>query len=71
MTAIVVGLLVCLALSIGVLGLVAIPARREGRDLLTPRGERIVIRVRSGADSAASKTSSALSSATPSRKRSA
>ena len=71
MTAIVVGLLVCLVLSIGVLGLVAIPARREGRDLLTPRGERVVVRVRSGADSAASKTSSALSSATPSRKRSA
>lgn len=71
MTAIVIGLLLCLALSVVVLGLVAVPARREGRDLLTPRGERVVVRVRSTADTAASRTSSALSSATASRKRSA
>ena len=46
MTAIVVGLLLCVALSLAVLGVVLVPARREGRDLLTPRGERVVVRVR-------------------------
>ncbi|GAA3619226.1 hypothetical protein GCM10022199_24650 [Marihabitans asiaticum] len=69
MTVMVIALLVCVALSLVVLGLVAIPARREGRDLLTPRGERVVVKVRSGADAAATRTSSALSSAN--RKKSA
>ena len=71
MTAMIVGLILCLVLSFAVMGLVAIPARREGREILTARGERVVVRVRSSADTAASRTSSALSSATASRKRSA
>lgn len=70
MTLIVIGLLVCVGLSLLVLGLVAVPARREGRDLLTPRGERVVVKVRSGADTAATRTSTAISSAA-SRKKSA
>lgn len=69
MTAIVVGLLLCVALSLAVLGVVLVPARREGRDLLTPRGERVVVRVRGGADAAASRTSAAISAATAGRKR--
>lgn len=69
MTAIVVGLLLCVVLSLAVLGVVLVPARREGRDLLTPRGERVVVRVRSGADAAASRTSAAISGATAGRKR--
>ena len=66
MTAMIVGLILCLVLSFAVMGLVAIPARREGREILTARGERVVVRVRSSADTAASRTSSALSSATAS-----
>lgn len=69
MTAIVVGLLLCVALSLAVLGVVLVPARREGRDLLTPRGERVVVRVRGGADAAASRASAAISGATAGRKR--
>lgn len=42
----IVGLLLCLALSIAVMALVAIPARREGREILTARGERVVVKVR-------------------------
>ena len=55
MTVIIVGLLVCLALSILVMAVVAVPARRQGRDILTSRGERVVVKVREGADSAATR----------------
>lgn len=67
MTAMIVGLLLCLALSVAVMSLVAIPARREGREILTARGERVVVKVREGADGAASRTSDLLSSATSKR----
>jgi len=40
------GMLVSVVLAVAVVGLVAIPARREGRDLLTPRGEEVVALVR-------------------------
>lgn len=68
MTAVIVGLLVCLVLSVLVMGLVAIPARRQGQHVLTERGERVVVRVRERADSAASRTTSAVTSATSSRR---
>jgi len=42
----VLGMLVSVILAVAVVGLVAIPARREGRDVLTPRGEEVVSRVR-------------------------
>ncbi|HEX7461443.1 MAG TPA: hypothetical protein VF317_04660 [Dermatophilaceae bacterium] len=45
MVILVVGMLLCLLLAVAVVGLVAIPARREGRDLLTPKGEEVVSRV--------------------------
>ncbi len=35
-------LFVCVLLAAVVVGLVAVPARREGRQVLTERGERIV-----------------------------
>ncbi|MEO8851133.1 MAG: hypothetical protein ABI360_05330 [Allobranchiibius sp.] len=38
----VVALVICLALSAVVVGLVAVPARREGRQVLTERGERML-----------------------------
>ncbi|MHA7124804.1 hypothetical protein ACRTEC_00215 [Janibacter indicus] len=69
MTAMIVGLLVCLALSVAVMGLVAVPARREGREILTARGERVVVKVRESADGAASRTSGLISSATPGKRK--
>lgn len=42
MTTVMLGMLAALALSLLVVALVAVPARRQGRDLLTPQGEQIV-----------------------------
>ena len=61
MTAIIVGLLLCVALSIAVMAIVAIPARREGREILTAKGERVVVRVRMSADKTAGRTSGLIS----------
>lgn len=44
--ALIIGLLVCVAVAVAVVGLVAIPARREGRDVLTTRGEDLVASLR-------------------------
>ncbi len=52
MVVLIVGMLVSLVLAVAVVGLVAIPARRQGRDLLTPRGEAVVTRVRERTGSA-------------------
>ena len=46
MAVLVFGMLVSVVLAVAVVGLVAIPARREGRDLLTPKGEEVVALVR-------------------------
>jgi hypothetical protein len=46
MLALVLGMLLCVSLAVAVVGLVAIPARREGREMLTPKGEEVVSRVR-------------------------
>ena len=67
MTAMIVGLLICLVLSVAVMALVAIPARREGREILTARGERVVVRVRATTDSATSRASGAVASASGKR----
>ena len=42
MFALVLGMMVCLALALAVVGLVAVPARRDGREVLTTRGEELV-----------------------------
>lgn len=67
MVALIVGMLLCLVLAVAVVGLVAIPARREGRDLLTPKGEEVVSRVRertgSVVESAREKTGEAMGAA--------
>ena len=52
MVILIVGMLLSLLLAVAVVGLVAIPARREGRDLLTPKGEEVVSRVRERTGSA-------------------
>lgn len=69
MTAMIVGLLICLALSVAVMAIVALPARREGREILTARGERVVVKVRESADGAASSASNLISSAGPSKRK--
>lgn len=67
MVALVLGMLVCVALAIAVVGLVAIPARRQGRDLLTPKGEEVVAIVRektgSAVDTARGRTGEAVDAA--------
>jgi len=63
----VLGMLLSVALAVAVVGVVAIPARREGRDLLTPKGEEVVSRVRektgSAVETAREKTGSAVETA--------
>lgn len=46
MFALVFGMLVCLVGGMVVMGFVAAQARREGRDVLTQRGEEVVGKVR-------------------------
>ena len=46
MFALVLGMMICLALALAVVGLVAVPARREGRQVFTHRGEELVEAVR-------------------------
>ena len=63
----VLGMLLSVALAIAVVCVVAIPARREGRDVLTPRGEDMVSQVRektgSVVESAREKTGEAFDAA--------
>ena len=42
MTTVIVAMFIALALALVVVALVAVPARRAGRDLLTPQGEQLV-----------------------------
>ena len=53
MLVLVLAMFLSMVLAIAVMGVVAIPARRQGRDLLTPKGEEVVSRVREKAGSAA------------------
>ena len=48
----VIAMLLSVGLAVAVMGLVAIPARRQGRDMLTPKGEAVVSRVRERTGSA-------------------
>jgi hypothetical protein len=60
-------MLLSVALAVAVVGLVAIPAHREGRDLLTPKGEEVVSLVRektgSAVETAREKTGEAMGAA--------
>lgn len=67
LTAMIVALLICLVLSIAVMALVTIPARRQGREILTAKGERVVVKVRATTDTATSKASGALPGASGKR----
>jgi hypothetical protein len=46
-----------------VVALVAVPARREGRELLTPQGEEIVALVKEKAEATVEKTGDAITTA--------
>ena len=46
MVPLIIGMLVCVALAVAVVAVVAIPARREGRELLTPQGGEIIASVK-------------------------
>ncbi len=53
MVALIIGMLICIGLALAVVLLVAVPARRDGRDVLTARGEEVVAALRAqttGAD---------------------
>jgi hypothetical protein len=53
MVLLIIGMLLSLGLAVAVVGLVAVPARREGRDVLTQRGEDVVAAIRAQAGVAA------------------
>jgi hypothetical protein len=46
MVSLVLGMLTCVALALVVMALVAVPARRAGRDVLTERGEEVIGSIR-------------------------
>ena len=46
MTTVIVAMILALLLALLVVALVAIPARREGREVLTPQGEQLVQQAR-------------------------
>jgi peptidoglycan/LPS O-acetylase OafA/YrhL len=50
----VLAMLVCLGLAVVIVALVAVPARREGREVLAPKGEELVARVQERAEDAVS-----------------
>jgi hypothetical protein len=46
MVSVVLGMLVCLGFALVVMALVAVPARRQGREVLTERGEGVLDSIR-------------------------
>ncbi|NYG05942.1 hypothetical protein BJ986_000429 [Phycicoccus badiiscoriae] len=63
MTALIIGMLICVGLAVAVVAVVAIPARREGRELLTPQGEELIAVVKEKTESTLEKTGEAITSA--------
>jgi len=67
MFVLVLGMLLSVGLAVAVVCVVAVPARREGRDVLTPKGENVVSLVRektgSVVETAREKTGGALDAA--------
>lgn len=56
MTALVLAMILCLGLGLAVVGVVAVPARREGREVLTAKGEKVVERVKECTETVAAVT---------------
>ncbi|MDF3046425.1 MAG: hypothetical protein K0R30_2653 [Ornithinibacter sp.] len=46
MLSVLLGMLLCVGLALAVLALVAVPARRQGRDVLSERGEQVIESIR-------------------------
>ncbi|QGN57841.1 YtxH domain-containing protein [Nostocoides sp. HKS02] len=63
MVVLIIGMLICVGLAVAVVAVVAVPARREGRELLTPQGEEIVAIVKEKTESTLDKTGEAISTA--------
>jgi hypothetical protein len=63
MVALIIGMLICVGLAVAVVAVVAIPARREGRGLLTPQGEELIAVVKDKTESTLEKTGDAITSA--------
>ncbi|MEO7060588.1 MAG: hypothetical protein ABI083_12775 [Lapillicoccus sp.] len=61
MWALIIALVICVGLALAVVAVVAMPARREGRDILTPRGEEVLDRVKDATTATKDKTSELLS----------
>jgi hypothetical protein len=60
MVALIVGMLLCVVLALAVVALVAIPARREGRQVLTPLGEEVVSAAKERTQDALERTGEAI-----------
>lgn len=60
MVPLIIGMLICVALAVAVVAVVAIPARREGRELLSPQGEELVAVVKEKTASTLETTSEAI-----------
>jgi stringent starvation protein B len=63
MVPLIIGMLICVGLAVAVVAVVAIPARREGRGLLTPQGEELIAVVKEKTESTLEKTGDAIASA--------
>ena len=63
MVALIIGMLICVGLAVAVVALVAIPARREGRELLSPQGEELIAVVKDKTVSTLETTGEALTTA--------
>jgi hypothetical protein len=63
MVPLIIGMLICVGLAVAVVALVAIPARREGRELLTPQGEEIIAGVKERTEATIEKTGDAIATA--------
>lgn len=60
MLVLVIAMIICIGLAVAVVVIVAMPARREGRDLLAPRGEEVVEKVKEASWATRDKTSELL-----------
>jgi sensor histidine kinase regulating citrate/malate metabolism len=60
MVVLIVGMLLCVVLALAVVALVAIPARREGREVLTAEGEELVAMAKERTQDALDKTGEAI-----------
>ena len=63
MVPLIIGMLICVGLAVAVVAVVAIPARREGRELLTPQGEELIAVVKEKTESTLEKTGDAIATA--------